>query len=109
MTSKPYKYGKHYFKYDYENGIVHMMWKPNAQELKEMREDNKEWQDKYGKDLWDLDENNMTELDSAGLRSENWKNKEIRDEYLAEWTMETDEEAACLAEDFIKNELPLYI
>jgi len=34
------------------------------------------------------------ELDSVGLRKENWKNKEIRDEYLAEYCFDIDEECA---------------
>ena len=69
---------------------------------------NKEWQAKYGKDLWDIDENGMLEITSAGLSRENWENKESRAEYLGVWVDEIEEEAAILAADFVKYELPLY-
>ena len=108
MESKVYKMGKHYFKYDYDNAVVRKMWKPSKKELAEMLADNEEWQAKYGKDLWDIDENGMTEITSAGLSRANWENKESRNEYLSMWCGEIEEEAACLAADFIKYELPLY-
>lgn len=106
MTSNVYKMGKHYFKYDYENAVVRKMYKPSAAELREMIADNEEWKAKYNKPLWDIDENGMTEITSAGLSRENWENKESRREYLSMWADEVEEESAALAADFIKYELP---
>ena len=40
------------------------------------------------------------------MRKENWMNTAARKEYLSEWADELSEEENCLAEDFVKNELP---
>lgn len=95
--SKVYAYREKLFRYDYENGIVSLVYKAD----KEMLNDNKEWQAKYGKDLWDIDEDGYIESSSVGLMRENWDNKEARDEYLWEWVEELNEEARILAEDFL--------
>ena len=41
------------------------------------------------------------EMDEAGLKRENWDNKEIRDEYLREWIMELDENMRWLEKEVI--------
>lgn len=102
--SRVYKVGKHSFRYDYDNHVVECVEKAD----KEMLKDNEEWQKKYGKNLWDIDELGYVEFFSAGLMLENWKNQEARREYLEEWAAELDYEARCLAADFVKYELPKY-
>jgi nuclear transport factor 2 (NTF2) superfamily protein len=91
--TKAVKVGKHYFKYDREMAIVRMYYKPKDEELQEMIADNKEWQKKYGKNLWDIDEDGLMYIDGAGLRRENWDNKDARNEYLAEMEADFEEEA----------------
>lgn len=92
--TKAIKYGKHYYKYDRENAVVKMYMKLSAKELKEMEQDNIEWQSKYGKDLWDIVDGNLIYIDGAGLSREHWDNKEAREGYLAEMEMEYEEEVS---------------
>lgn len=80
--SKVYKYDKnHYFVYDYENGLVHYITKITDS----MKEDNEEWQSKYGEDLWKPMEGveGFTEIDAAGLSKENWDDVSQRRYYLS--------------------------
>lgn len=83
------KYSKNYtiqgktFRYDYDHAVVEWIYK---------NEDGK----------WEV-------LDGAGLRLENWKNKEARDEYLQEWIMDIEADAEYQMDMFIKYELPLYV
>lgn len=105
MKPKVVKLGKYYYKYDYENAIVRMMWKPGAKDLREMLADNAEWREKFGHDLWDLDEDNMTVINSAGLSREHWEDPEARSEYLSIWADDVAEEAAYEAESFVKYEM----
>ena len=82
------------FRYDYEHSIVEYICKAGKQEL----EDNKERQKKFGKKLWDIDEKGYMVIDSVGLRAENWKDKEVRDEYLGEWLFEMKAECDALVQ-----------
>lgn len=89
--TKVYKFkyeGKtRYFFYDEEEAIVYHAYKLSKQELAE----REPWMDKYTTvvDGYEL-------MDGVGLRRENWKNKAVRDEYLAEYCWELDEEMECL-------------
>lgn len=80
MTMKKtyYAYKGKTFRYDWDNALVAWVTKAN----KEMMADNEEWREKYGKNLWDIDEKGYIEVDTYGLRNENWKDKETRNEYL---------------------------
>lgn len=89
-----YKRNGKCFKYDFEHSIVEYVCKASKEELA----DNEEWQKKFGKDLWDIDEAGYIVIDSAGLRAENWKNKEVRDEYLDEWLFELRAECEVLVD-----------
>ena len=100
------KLGEHYFKYDQAHGIVSMMFKPSASELKMMEADNAEWSAKFGRNLWEIDENGLCEIDSAGLSRENWNDPESRRSYLLDWADDMAEESAVLAAEFVKYELP---
>ena len=103
--SRVYKVEEKLFRYDYDNCIVEWVTKASKEELK----DNAEWLEKYGKPLFDIDEHGYITNDGIGLRLENWKNKEVREEYLAEWANELNYEAECLVNDFIKYELKYYL
>ena len=102
MKSKPYRFQKKLFRYDYEYGVVEYI----AKATKDQIDDEIEWEQKHGSQLYGIDADGYMVLDSAGLRRENWKNKAVRDEYLFEWCIDLDEEAAALARDFEKYELP---
>ena len=95
--SKIYKFRKKSFRYDYDNGLVSVVYKADE----EMYKDNEEWQEKYGKDLWDIDKDGYIESSTVGLMRENWDNKEVRDEYLSMWVDELKEEAEYLAQEFL--------
>ena len=81
--SKNYKFMGKTFRYDYEDCIVEWIYK-------------------------DDETGNWEVLDGVGLRTENWKNKEVRDEYLAEWCDEIAEETAYEMDFFMKYEWPMY-
>lgn len=106
MKKNIVKLGTHYFKYDRDHGIVSMMYKPSASELKSMKQDNAEWLEKYGSLLWDLDENGLCEIDQAGLLPENWDDPEARTGYLEDWEADIAAETQAYAADFVKYELP---
>lgn len=57
-----------------------------------------------GRRLFDTDETGeYMIIDGVGLRKENWKNKEIRDEYLDQWNAEMDEELEYMLDDLRKE------
>lgn len=106
MKKNIVKLGKHYFKYDRDHAMVMMMLKPSASELKDMLQDNAEWMEKFGEPLWNLDENNLCEIDRIGLSRESWDDPEARTAYLEDWDADTEAEAQAFAADFVKYELP---
>lgn len=106
-SAKVYKYGKNFFRYDYDTATLTKLYKPKASELREMIEDNEEWLARHNRPLWDIDENGMMEVTSIGFSRENWDNKESRDEYLSVWCDEIEEETAYMVDEFIKYELPI--
>ena len=94
--SRPTKVADKLFRYCYDTNEVQYIWKPDA----EMLADNVEWQEKHGRNLWDIEAGYLV-IESIGLMEENWKNKEAREEYLTIWSDELDEEAACLTEQYL--------
>lgn len=90
-----YKFGGKIFRYDFDHCLVELLAKATKQEL----DDNAEWLAKYGKPLWDIDSDGYIEIAAAGLRKENWQRRAVRDEYLAEWIAEIEEDAAIMAAD----------
>lgn len=76
------------FRYNREHAIVEYITKATD----DMYEDNVEWQAKFGRDLWDIDEDGYFVMDSIGLMRESWDNKEVRVEYLTEWAWELEAE-----------------
>lgn len=89
------------FRYDYKDGIVECVSKADEEMLK----DNEMWQEKYGRNLWDVDADGYFVEASAGLLKENWDKAAARKEYLKAWSDELDAEAQYLAEQFIKYEM----
>lgn len=96
-VSSVYKYEGKMFRYDFESCIVEYICKAD----KEMLKDEAEWIAKYGRGLYDIDADGYIVIDSAGLRTENWKNKEVRNEYLAEWISEIEYECRLMAKEFM--------
>ena len=90
------KVGKKLFRYDREDCVVQWVSKATA----EMRKDNEEWMEKWGRPLWDIGDDGYEVVDSIGLSRKNWDNVEARKEYLQMWNDELNEEAAYLAEEF---------
>ena len=72
MKSKAYKYGGKLFRYDFDDCMVEYIVKANA----EMRKDNEEWMEEFGKPMWEIYESGYSIIDRVGLRRENWKDKE---------------------------------
>jgi len=66
--SRVHKVGKKSFRYNYDRATLEWVCKPDAQ----MIEDNKEWQEKFGKDLWDIVDGYVV-FDTIGLGRDNWK------------------------------------
>lgn len=89
------------FRYDYKDGIVECVSKADEEMLK----DNERWQEKHGRNLWDVDADGYFVVASAGLLKENWDKSATRNEYLKDWSEELDAEAQYLAEQFIKYEM----
>lgn len=81
---EPYYYNGHIFRYNLTDSIVRMVCPITDEEKAE----NAEWQQKYGRPLYPVDDMDFTTITSAGLSKENWFNIEIRDEYLYEWISE---------------------
>jgi len=87
---KYYKYKGKEFAYDMDNALVIQLFRDDD-EIAEMG--NKA---------------PYRELDAVGLSRSNWKNKEVRNEYLDEYIYDMDSYSSYAASDFVKNELPLY-
>ena len=87
MTKTPYRFEGKLFLYDEAAALVHFV----AKMTKADEADNHEWLEKHGRPLYETIGQYMV-LDSAGLRPENWKNKELRDSYLDEYAYQLDEE-----------------
>lgn len=105
MKSKLYKLNGKLFRYDYDRSVVEYVYKAD----KETIEEENEWLKTHDRPLYDIDEQGYAVMDSAGLSVKNWKNKEARNEYLSGWAFELDEEAAYLADEFERYELPYLI
>lgn len=102
-TTKPYKLKGKLFRYNDQTCTVEYIMKADAETLAE----EAEWKEKHGgRPLFGIDADGYIVLCSAGLRRENWKNREVRDEYLSEWCFDLDEELEIMTADFVKNELP---
>lgn len=102
MKSKPYKLNGKLFRYDFDRSVVEYIAKATAEDLA----DEAEWKAKYGRSLFNIDDDGYMVIDTVGLHVDNWKNKAARDEYLSGWCGDLDEESSALVADFVKYELP---
>lgn len=84
------------FRYDYENHVVEYVFKPTKKQIAENEAEKME----SGYDFLKVDEKGYSVITTIGLREENWKNKGVREEYLAEWSAELDEEHERMIYDF---------
>ena len=98
MKSRAYKLNGKTFRYDYEAGQVEYIYKASREQIKE----EQEWIRDHGYPLYEIDEHGYSVVETVGLRAENWKNKAARDEYLYGWCFELDEEAAYLADQYLR-------
>lgn len=97
MKSSIYRYNGKLFRYDYEFSVVEYL----VRATKDMYKDNEEWQDTYGRNLFQIDPDGYMVNATVGLHLDNWRRKSIRDEYLYEWCCELDEEMRYLSAEFI--------
>ena len=102
MKSNPVKVSGKLFRYDFDHSVVEYIIKADAETI----DAEIEWEQKHGSQLYGVGADGCIVLASAGLRKENGMNTAARKEYLIEWADELSEEENCLAEDFVKNELP---
>lgn len=79
------------FAYDKKNSMLIYLFKDD-EEVADVGQDNAPWR----------------EIDAVRLSSDNWNNKEYRNDYLQAYIFDLDSESSYLAQDFIQNELPLY-
>lgn len=85
-----YEGEKKSFQYNRERAEVSYVAKATANEIA----DNREWVAKYGKPLFEIQDDGYMVINSIGLSRENWDDKEVRDKYLQEWCMQMEEELA---------------
>lgn len=103
MKSKPYRFQKKLFRYDFEDCVVEYIAKADSETIA----DDEEWKKTHnGRSLYDIDQDGYMVLATAGLRKENWTRKAVRDEYLEEWCGELDFESSVLVQNFLRWELP---
>lgn len=102
MKSRHYKLNGKLFRYDFDCCVVEYIFEAGMEEITY----EAEWKSKYGKGLYDIDDDGYIVLDTAGFQKDNWMNTESRNEYLAGWMVELDEESAALSANFVKHELP---
>ena len=105
MKSKVYKLEGKLFRYNFDRSTVEYVVKAGKDELK----DEAEWMQKYGEPLFGIDHDGYMVIDSIGLSRENWENREACDGYLHGWVVDLEAEAARLAADFVKYELPYLV
>lgn len=102
MKSNPVKVSGKLFRYDFDRSVVEYIIKADAETIGE----ENEWKQKHGSALFGIDSEGYIVCATAGMNAKNWKNTAARKEYLIEWADELSEEERCLAEDFVRNELP---
>ena len=102
MKSNPVKVSGRLFRYDFDRAAVEYLIKADAETISE----ENEWKQKHGSALYGIDSEGYIVCSTAGLNVANWQNTATRRDYLSAWADELTEEENCLAEDFIKNELP---
>ena len=66
--SRVKKVGSRRFRFNYDRCVLEYVVKPSAEVLA----DNVEWREKYGHDLWEI-ENGYVVIDGIGLGRESWK------------------------------------
>ncbi len=102
--SRIHKVGDRQFRYNYERNVIEYIYKATKEDL----EENREWREKHGRDLYEIDEKGYCIVDSVGLSLSSWKDKDSREYYLQQYAYDLEEEFRWEEELFVKYELPLY-
>lgn len=102
MKSNPVKVSGKLFRYDFDHSVVEYIIKADAETISE----ENEWKRKHGSPLFGIDPEGYIVCSTAGLNAGYWHDADVRREYLSGWAYELEEEATCLANDFVKYELP---
>ena len=102
MKSNPVKVSGKLFRYDFDRSVVEYIIKADAETISE----ENEWKRKHGSPLFGIDSEGYIVCSTAGMNVGRWENADARREYLSGWADELEEEAARLADDFVKYELP---
>ena len=91
MTKTAYKFKYEektkLFLYEEKTTTLYYVYKTTKEDIA----DNKEWIEKYNKPLFEII-GEYTIIDNVGLSVANWKNKEVRDEYLFEYCMQLNDD-----------------
>ena len=102
MKSNPVKVGDRLFRYDFGNAMVEYIIKADE----EIIDAEIEWEQKHGSQLYGVGADGYIVLATAGLNVSNWKDADARNGYLIGWAAELEEEEECMAEEFVRYELP---
>lgn len=104
MKSRPVKVEGHLFRYNFDRSEVEHIIKADDETVRF----DEEWKNGHnGKSLYGIGRDGYMVVGVAGFSRTIWEDLELRFEYLRMWAEELDEEAAILADDFVKYELPL--
>lgn len=103
MKSNPYKAFGKLFRFDYDRSIVEYIVKAETKDV----ESDRKWKETYGVSLYGIKEDGYMVANTIGLSQENWENQDVRDEYLASWSADLDEELKSMEADYIKCEFPM--
>lgn len=102
MKSNPVKVGDRLFRYDFGNAMVEYIIKADE----EIIDEEIEWEQKHGSQLYGVGADGYIVLATAGLNVSNWKDADARKGYLIGWAAELEEEEERMAEEFVRYELP---
>ena len=102
MKSNPVKVGDRLFRYDFGNAMVEYIIKADE----EIIDEEIEWEQKHGSQLYGVGADGYIVLATAGLNVSNWKDADARKGYLIGWAAELEEEKERMAEEFVRYELP---
>lgn len=105
MKSNIYTMKGKKFRYNFDACIVEYIQKADEETLAA----EAEWKQKHGSGLYGIGDDGYIILDTIGLSSENWNDREARDGYLSGWCDDLDGELERMSADFVRYELPYLV